>query len=180
MARRQHTPTADEFATGLRRHDPRMRALAYSMLGSAEAMDDVLQEAYLKAYRGLGQFRGDASFATWLGAIVYRCCLDHRRAAARRPVAPGGAVGLDEVADDSQAEDAVDARLDVAAALQRLSIEHRAILTLVDLEGMTMAETAAVLGVPAGTAASRLARARTALRVAVGLDDDISVVEGST
>lgn len=172
MASRRDILSADEFVDELRRHDARMRALAYSMLGSASAMDDVLQDSYLKAFRGIEQFRGEASFATWLGAIVYRSCLDHRRAAARRPVDPGGELGLREVADDRRPEAAVDARLDVMAALARLTPEHRAVLALVDLEGLSLAETAAVLGVPDGTAASRLARARAALRAAVGLDDD--------
>ena len=67
------------FTTLLRRHDDQMRALAWSVLRDRTAMDDVLQDAYLKAFRNLDRFRGESRFSTWLHRIVYRTCLDHVR-----------------------------------------------------------------------------------------------------
>ena len=144
-----------------------MRALAYTMLGSSQAMDDVLQEAYLKAYRAYGGFRGDSSFATWLGSIVYRACVDHGRARSRDRTVPMRSDALERVPDDHRGDAAVDSHLEVMAALGRLSPDHRAVIVLVDLEGFSMAEAAGILAVPQGTAASRLSRARTALQRAL-------------
>lgn len=181
MARRSGDTQGDEFIRQLRACDARMRALAYSVLGSVDQMDDVLHDAYLKAFRAQARFRGDSSFATWLGAIVYRCCLDLIRAESRaraRTMGTAGA-GLDELADVADAEAAVDTRLDVTAALARLSPDHRAILVLVDLEGLPLAEAADVLGVPVGTVASRLARGRGALRAAMNVPAGEPASEGT-
>lgn len=181
MAPRSGTSEGDDFVRQLRACDDRMRALAYSMLCSADHLDDVLHDAYLKAFRGYDRFRGESSFPTWLGAIVYRCCLDLVRAQgrSRARVTAGDGAQLHEVPDPARPEDAVDTRIDVAAALRRLSPDHRAILVLVDLQGLRLAEAADVLGLPLGTVASRLARARTALRAAMGLMADRSTTEGT-
>ena len=144
-----------------------MRALAYSMLGSSAAMDDVLQEAYLKAFRAYGGFRGESSFVTWLGAIVHRCCLDHLRSTSRRHWSSLDLVGDDRLTDGRLPDDTVDAHLEVMAALGQLGPDHRAVLVLVDLEGLSTREAAELLGVPSGTVASRLSRARDALREAL-------------
>ncbi|MDH3294055.1 MAG: sigma-70 family RNA polymerase sigma factor [Acidimicrobiia bacterium] len=177
MTRNSERPTPDDFVTLLTACDARMRALAYSMLGSTELMDDVLQDAYLSAYRAYGGFRGESSFATWLGSIVYRKCLDHGRSLARRRITP--VENLDHWADQRSPEEAVDAHLEVMAALGQLSADHRAVLVLVDLEGLSLSEAAEVLAVPPGTAASRLSRARLAFHkvLAGSLSRGLSKVE---
>lgn len=173
-------PTADDaFVLQLRQCDSRMRALAYSVLGSADQMDDVLHDAYLKAFRARARFRGESSFATWLGAIVHRCCLDHLRRRSRRPADLVDATTFDELAAPGHPEGAADTRLDVAAALQRLTPDHRAIVVLVDLHGTTLADAAGILGVPQGTAASRLNRARAALRSVLSPHHDLPAPEGT-
>ncbi|MDH5519587.1 MAG: RNA polymerase sigma factor [Acidimicrobiia bacterium] len=165
---RSSAPTpSDEFVARLRASDPRMRALVYSMLGSSAAMDDVLQEAYLKAFRAYAGFRGESSFVTWLGAIVHLCCLDHLRSTTRRHWSSLDLVGDDRLTDGRLPDDAVDAHLEVMAALGQLGPDHRAVLVLVDLEGLSTREAAELLGVPSGTVASRLSRARDALREAL-------------
>jgi RNA polymerase sigma-70 factor, ECF subfamily len=73
------------FTELVRVHDARLRGLAYRLLGSRDAMDDVLQEAYVKAFRSLPRFRGDAEVGTWLHRIVANCCTDELRRAKRRP-----------------------------------------------------------------------------------------------
>ena len=159
------TVPADDFVVQLRQADDRMRALAYSVLGSAQHMDDVLQDAYLKAYRAYGGFRGESSFATWLGSIVYRCCIDHGRKLSRlrRLTAADDPDDVGFGGDEWLPHEAVDAHLDVTAALRQLTPDHRAILVLVDLEGFGILEAAKLLDVPQGTVASRLSRARAAL-----------------
>ncbi len=149
------------FGSLIRQHDLSMRRLAYGILGDRTRMDDALQEAYLRAYRGLPSFHGHSTFGTWLYRIVYRACIDELR--RRRPV-----VGLDEAAEladrragpDSQAT----ARRDIDVALAQLPSDMRAAVWLIDGEGLSYDAAAEVLGVPAGTVASRVSRARAQLR----------------
>ena len=148
------------FTTLLQRHDDQMRALAWSVLRDRTAMDDVLQDAYLKAYRNLDRFRGASRFSTWLHRIVYRTCLDHVR--RRREV-----VGLVDDADPpatGRPQGDVDERLAIQQALATLDPETAAALVLVDRDGHSYEEAALVLDIPAGTVASRLHRGRRALR----------------
>lgn len=155
----------DAFLALVAEHDRELRALAFRLLGDREAMDDVLQEAFAKAFRGLGSFRGRSSLRTWLYRIVYNACLDELR--RRRPTVP-----LRE-ADAMAGADAVPAeieRLDLAAALAALPPDLRATVLLVDAEGFDYAEAGEVLGIPAGTVGSRLTRARRALRTALAGD----------
>src|SRR5438876_835215 len=70
---------ADAFVGLLERHDVSHRRLAFRLLGSGERMDDVLQEAYVRAFRALPGFRGDSSLETWLYRIVYNACVDDLR-----------------------------------------------------------------------------------------------------
>src|SRR5690606_27023668 len=75
----------------LRRHDDRMRGLAYRLLADRDRMDDALQEAYLKAYRNLHRFRAGSDFGTWLYRITYNACIDELRRRKRAPLAPDDA-----------------------------------------------------------------------------------------
>lgn len=153
------------FERLVREHDDRMRALAFRMLGDRSAMDDALQDAYVRAFRGLPRFRGDARFSTWLHRIVATTCIDHARRQQRRredelpdePRLVGGGAG-------DPAGEAVVRRLDLRRALDRLDPDQRAALLLVDGDGLSYGEAGALLGVPAGTVSSRLTRARTAVR----------------
>lgn len=175
------------FADLLQASDGRMRALAYRLVRNRTTMDDVLQAAYLKAYRGLGSFRAESGFESWLYAIVYRTCLDHLRSPASRTVVP-----LDERAigdDDADVALAAAERLDISKALDRLPIPQRAAVWLVDGEGHTFAQAAAILDERPGTVASRVSRGRATLRTLLadpdrqpatspGVDPDSTEVAG--
>jgi RNA polymerase sigma-70 factor, ECF subfamily len=154
---------ADAFVLLLREYDLRHRRLAFRLLGDRERMDDVLQEAYARAFRALPRFRGGSAIGTWLYRIVYNACLDElRRSGARREVS------LDEWRErGSSRTDGVEERLDLAAALAALPVELRAVVLLVDADELSYDEAAEVLGIPAGTVASRLSRARDALKGAL-------------
>ncbi|GAC1530349.1 MAG: RNA polymerase sigma factor RpoE [Acidimicrobiales bacterium] len=159
----------DAFATLIRRHSPRMLRLAERMLADREAAEDAVQDGVVSAWRNIGEFRGDAAFATWLHTIVARACLsqlrrahrtesldaitdaDNRWADATYSVDPGDVV--------ARASDAVT----LGTALATLPASYRAALLLHDMDGLTAAEVADATGVPLGTAKARIRRARMAV-----------------
>ncbi len=155
------------FRQLVRHYDERLRALAYRLLGDPVRMDDALQETYVKAYRALPEFRRDAAVGTWLYRIAYNCCLDLLRREERHRTTPLEA--MDDAASDPAAEPGrlVAERTDLARALDALPPDQRVAVLLVDGEGFDYAAAAEVLGVAPGTVASRLSRARAALRAAL-------------
>lgn len=172
--------TAPIDVEALRRGDPaaldgfvratidRTHSMMARLAGPEEA-EDLTQEAYLRAFRGLPAYRGDAAPTTWLWRIAMNVVRDAwaRRRAAR--AAAADAVEVEAVADAPAFDPArmAEARaLDaaVAAALGDLDDEDREVIVLREVEGMDVAETAAVLGVAEGTVKSRLHRAKAALR----------------
>jgi RNA polymerase sigma-70 factor, ECF subfamily len=165
------------FTELVRHYDHRLRALAYRLLGDRAAMDDALQEAYVKAFRALPGFREDAALGTWLYQITYRACVDLQRREGRHEAAPleeagrGGLAGRGGVARHGgvAADPASTAasRTDLQRALAGLPVDQRAAVLLVDAEGLDYDAAASVLGVAPGTIASRLSRARAALRAAL-------------
>jgi RNA polymerase sigma-70 factor (ECF subfamily) len=152
------------FTELVRHYDHRLRALAYRLLGDRAAMDDALQEAYVKAFRALPGFRGDAGLGTWLYQITYRACVDQQRREGRHQAGP-----LKEPTTGTAADPAATAaaRTDLQRALAALPVDQRAAVLLVDAEGLDYDAAASVLGVAPGTIASRLSRARAALRAAL-------------
>ena len=175
------------FLQLLRDHDRLLRVVAWQVLGDRDLMDDALQEVAVKAWRGLRGYRGDATVATWLGRLAYNAAVDLARRERRREAAmPLDAVGsptaaapaadadrgalvplwsrTDEAADPA---DAVGERARLRDAFSLLSAEQRLTVLLVDREGYDYAAVAAVLGVRAGTVASRLSRAHAVLREAL-------------
>jgi RNA polymerase sigma-70 factor, ECF subfamily len=149
------------FENLLDRYESRLRRLAYGMLGDAHRVDDVLQDAFVKAYRKLpDRFASDDAEAAWLYRVVHRTCLDEIRARRRRPEVVG-------VIELHPAPERDDASLVVAGALATLAPDARAAVLLVDLVGLDYETAAAALGVKRGTLASRLHVARAALREAL-------------
>ena len=156
------------FTEVVRHYDHRLRALAYRLLGDRAAMDDALQEAYVKAFRALPGFREDAGLGTWLYQITYRACVDLQRRESRHRTG-----STDWAEPDTASGPAADpaatatSRTDLQRALAGLPVDQRAAVLLVDAEGLDYDAAAAVLGVAPGTIASRLSRARAALRAAL-------------
>lgn len=152
------------FEAIVRHYDGRLRALAHRLLGDAAAMDDAMQEAYVKAFRALPGFSGRASLSTWLYRITYNACIDELRHAEKAPLAE--IPGWETASADDTEEEAL-RHVSVQAALASLPVEHRAVVLLVDGEGLSYREAAEVLGCRSGTVASRLSRARDSLRAAL-------------
>jgi RNA polymerase sigma-70 factor (ECF subfamily) len=151
------------FENLLDRHEPMLRRVALGMLRDPNRVDDVLQEAYLKAYRKLPtRFESDRQEAVWLYRVLHRCCLDElRQRRRRRPETPGEVEGAALGAEPG-------ASLAVADALAGLAPDARAVVLLVDLIGFDYESAAVILGIPRGTVASRLNAARERLREALG------------
>lgn len=147
-----------------RRYGQRLFALAYSMLGRrpehyADA-EDILQESLLGAFKSARRFEGRSSLSTWLSRIVANQVLAFRRYRGVRR-----AESLDEtLAPPGNSVGDPSARLDVERLLSALSEEHRDVIILRELHGLSYEEMAEVLGIPKGTVESRLFRARQALR----------------
>lgn len=168
-----HVAGDDEaFGVLFRRHRDRLWAVALRTCGDREEAADALQDAMVAAFRRAESYRGDAAVTTWLHRIVVNACLDRLRrrkvrladplpddperlaAATRRT--PGTPDPADVVAGE-------DRRAQVHAALERLPADQRAALVLVDLQGYSVDEAAAVLGVAPGTVKSRCSRGRARL-----------------
>lgn len=164
---------AQAFATILRHYDRRLRIIADRILNDRQAMDDALQDVAVKALRGLPSFRGDAPLGAWLCRIATTTCLDYlRRCRPEYPTSPDdlpqpAAVGPDLV-------DSLDARERLSTALMSLPVEQRVAVVLIDQYGYDYRTAAEALGVPVGTAASRVAAARTRLRavLAAGREEE--------
>jgi RNA polymerase sigma-70 factor (ECF subfamily) len=150
----------DAFTTLVTRNRDRLWAVALRTLGNPDDAADALQDALLSAYRGAAGFRGNSAVTTWLHRIVVNACLDFARRRAVRPTQPL----LEDPA--TNAPDTIgshETALAVTAALRTLPMEQAAAIVLVDIEGFSVEEAAAILDVPTGTVKSRCARARARL-----------------
>ncbi len=165
----------EAFATVVRLYERRLRGIAYRVLGDRERMDDALQEAYVRAFRALPRFRGDARVGTWLFRITYNACLDELAKTRKTTHVPLDEL-VEQASEDPELESSLDARRELTSAFATLSSDERAAVFLVDVEGFDYAAASKVLDVPVGTVASRLNRARKTLRTALqassaGFDD---------
>jgi RNA polymerase sigma-70 factor (ECF subfamily) len=164
------------FAGLVALHEGLVFNLAARLLGDAEEARDLSQDVFLQVYRTLGGFQGRSSLKTWIYRIVVNQCRNRRRFWHRRR--------RDRALDIDALTPADEARLSashgpegpyeelrrrerarrVQEALLDLSFDHRAILLLREIEGLSCEEVAGTLGLPEGTVKSRLARARESLR----------------
>ncbi len=174
LIRRSQAGDRGSFDLLVRQHYQRAYNIAYRMLSDDDRAADATQAAFVRAFRGLDDFRAEASFSTWLYRIVTNVCLDHIRQAPKQPASltllADDETTLEQRAiPDEQADPAVQAEQRqrqqiVHAALQRLTGEHRAVVVLYDLNGFSYQEIAQMLDIAPGTVKSRLNRARLALK----------------
>jgi len=155
----------------VRRHADGLYAVVARLCAGRDEAEEVTQEAFLRAWRGLPGFRGDAQFFTWL----YRIGVNEarRRADGRRRRADVVVVSLDEQREHASRDrwvqpvdraERADLRCTLDAAIAGLPVDQRAALVLRDVDGLSTAEAAAVLGLGEAAFKSRLHRARELLR----------------
>ena len=161
------------FETLVKEYEKNVYNLALRMTGNSEDAADMSQEAFIKAYNSLSSFRGDSKFSVWLYRIVSNVCLDYLRSRTRKPTVSlstenddGEEVELD-IADESQSPELLLDRSLTRDAVRRglaaLPPDHREILLLREIQGLSYEEIAAALGLEAGTVKSRIFRARKKL-----------------
>ena len=149
------------------RHAPGLFRLACGLVGNRADAEDVLQETFAGAFQALRRFEKRSKVRTWLGQILVRQAAALRRSRRVRQTVPlGVAVAAETGAAGPAAH--VGRTIDLAAALEQLSVEHRTVMVLREFEQMSYEEMASVLGVPRGTVESRLHRARHELRDLLG------------
>ncbi|WP_433762543.1 RNA polymerase sigma factor SigM [Nocardia sp. CA-135398] len=152
------------FAELLRRHHDHLWQTAMRTSYTREDAADSLQDALLSAHRTAAGFRAEAEVRSWLHAIVVNACLDRiRRNKIRRAVSLSPET-MPEPKDTRDDIAELEMSLVIDRALFTLPEEQRAALVAVELEGRSVAETAALLGVPEGTIKSRCARGRLRLQ----------------
>ena len=174
IVRRVIKGDTDAFETLVTENQKKIYNLAYRMVRNEQDALDLTQEAFLKAYRSLSQYRGESGFSVWLYRLASNICIDFLRKKKKQNIVSlvydgeDGETAEMDIADESQSPERVleksEARRAVAAGLEKLSEEHRKIILLRDVDGYSYEEIAAVLSIEMGTVKSRLARARSALR----------------
>jgi len=149
-----------------RRHQPRVRSTLFQLCGK-ELLDDLVQEVFLRVWKGLPKLRQASYFSTWLYRITWNVATDGRRQFAKRPPTENDDSFLGNTeARPQDIPDLMQLHYQdlVQRGLQSLKLEHRVVLVLHDLEDVPQKEVAKILELPLGTVKSRLFYARQAIR----------------
>lgn len=161
------------FETIVAKYERQVYNLALRTLLDPEDARDVVQEVFLRVYEKLPDFRGESAFSTWLYRITVNLCVDAIRQRQKSWSYSLDAPYLDKGAPlqvpqkGPPIEDEVESRVlleKIAEVLRDLSPEHRTMLVLAHIKGLSYVEISEITGVPMGTVKSRLARARWALK----------------
>ncbi|MBR4099144.1 MAG: sigma-70 family RNA polymerase sigma factor [Clostridium sp.] len=164
----------DAFRQLIEDNEKRVYTLCLRMCGDGEDARDLAQEAFLSAWRGLPSFKGDSSFSTWVYRLASNSCIDFLRKRKRRQTAAPTA-SLDDPdtpwmepsdpqQDPQRQLERQELRYAVRQGLSQLPEQHRQILVMREISGLSYQEIGQVLDLPPGTVKSRIARARLALK----------------
>ena len=187
LARRISASDQAAFEMLMRQHNSKLFRVARSILKDDAEAEDTLQDAYLDAYRHMGQFRGGARLGTWLVRIVINHSLMRLRKQKRHRVVVSFNAGNASEPDRTEADVADDKaeppphtamRAELRRILERridqLPVAFRTVFVMRDVEDMTVQETADCLSIPSATVRTRLFRARALLREALARDMDVA------
>ena len=168
------------FEDLVRAHEKGVYNLCLRLTGNEQDALDASQDAFFKAYRALGSFRGESRFSVWLYRLASNACMDILR---KRPPAPEAALWDEEgqalpLPDSGPSPQEIAERRElrraVARALDTLSPDHREALVLREVSGLSYEEIASVTGLEPGTVKSRIFRARKHLASALMADGNFS------
>ena len=169
LTRRSQRGDPEAFGLLVKRYAGRATALAAVLVGNHADAVDLSQEAFVRAWRHIGSFRGHSSFFAWYCRILRNACFSwlkrRRRTGAVPLVDDRYAAGAPDPAVLAERSDEIDR---LWAAIFRLSTEHREIIMLAHFQDLSYKEMAAALEIPVGTVMSRLHGARKKLRTQLG------------
>jgi RNA polymerase sigma factor (sigma-70 family) len=184
IARRIATGDKGAFKYLMRRYNRRLYRLARATLRNDSEAKDALQEAYIRAYRSMSQFRGESALSTWLSRLVLNECGARRRRSARRekimPIVSADDVAdrILGIADSNEQPDQALARAQIRNVLERkvsnLPDAFRVVFVLRSVEELSVEEVATILDIPEETVRSRHFRAKGILREAVAREIDLA------
>lgn len=152
------------FAELVRRHQGKVRGLLLRLTGNSTLADDLAQEVFLRAYRGMVGFEGRARFSTWIYRIAYNVFLNHRTRSKELDALPKGFEANAAAPEGELSPGRFDMRSDLAAAILELPERYRMVVTLYYLEDVSYPEIAEILDLPLGTVKTHLHRAKKLLR----------------
>ena len=167
LVARAQTGDSAAFDALLVKHSPRLYALVYNMTANRDDTDDLLQDVWAKVYRSIGGFRGQSQFYTWVHSIAANTTINFLKKRGRR-----WTMSLDDL-DNGILQDKEFTELQAAStpvrdadlgelqkkineAIQQLTPDHRAVVTMFDIQGMPHADIAKILRISEGTVRSRL------------------------
>ncbi len=167
-----NTDQQQSFEKLVRPHFDRLYRLAWRLCGQKAEADDLFQELLIKAFGKLDSLAGIDEPGSWLSRVMYNLFIDERRRFARRrmhtieegEMIGDGIAGLPGTDDPAWNQERLERLLQLDAALDQLSEEHRLIILLHDTEGYKLVEIHELMDIPVGTVKSRLHRARARLR----------------
>jgi RNA polymerase sigma-70 factor (ECF subfamily) len=168
----------DAFETLVRKHQKRMLNIAYRMLGNYEEACEIVQDAFVSAYKGIMRFQEKALFSTWLYSIVVNLSKNRLKQLKIQGYREEFSFDDPVITDDSQIKvehasgessileklEKKDIQQEVHRCIESLDYEHRVVLVLRDIQGFSYDEMSDMLKVPEGTVKSRLSRARDTLK----------------
>jgi RNA polymerase sigma-70 factor (ECF subfamily) len=147
------------------RHRDRVYALVWRLCGGDSALaEDMLQEAFVRAWNKLGSFRGDSRFSTWLHRLSVNVALSDRRIRMRRVERETALEGTAERTAMGDRDVYADQQMDLEQAIAALPERARSVLVLYDIEGYSHAEVAEITGMAVGSSKAQLHRARKLVR----------------
>lgn len=179
----------EAFETLIEVYQKRMINYCYRMLGNRSDAEDAAQEVFVKVFRFIDKFSGDASFSTWLYKVASNVCLDFLR---KHKKPEHQAVSLYQTNSDGEEFDLhiedstyspyeqlkqTEAQRALALALDKLSAEHKNVIVLRDIHGLSYEEIGRIVGAAEGTVKSRINRARLQLQKLLEKDRELFVTD---